>query len=141
MKTPSRYFFLLCIFILSFSIQAQNSDFDPNKLKAEYFKNKDVKDYEEKSKETVYSTKTNEKIFVSRTKFHDLQMFHNVDSLWKNLEDKINYKSKYYKSEKAYHISKRSSSKKGQIYTHQFTYSDSLSAKHVLVKNILKFNL
>lgn len=44
MKIQFRYFFLLGIVFLSFSLQAQNSNFDPYKLKAEYFKNKDVKD-------------------------------------------------------------------------------------------------
>ncbi|WP_417876122.1 TraB/GumN family protein [Winogradskyella sediminis] len=122
---------------LHFSVKTNGKAPLPNPYNYNY-NGKKAKDYEQTINETVYSTNANEEISVSRTKFHDLQMFHNVDSLWKNLEDKINYKSKYYKSEKAYHISKRSSSKKGEIYTHQFTYSDSLSAKHVLVKNILK---
>jgi len=120
---------------LHFSVKTNGKAPLPNPYN---YNGKKAKDYEQTLNETVYSTNANEEISISRTKFHDLQMFHNVDSLWKNLEDKINYKSKYYKSEKAYRISKRFSSKKGEIYTHQFTYSDSLSAKHVLVKNILK---
>ena len=121
---------------LHFSVNTNGKAPLPNPYN--YNGNKKTKDYEQTINETVYSTYANEQISVSRTKFHDLQMFHNVDSLWKNLEDKVNYRSRYYKTEKAFSISNRSSSKKGTIYTHSFTYSDTLSAKQVLVKNILK---
>ncbi|WP_405574836.1 TraB/GumN family protein [Winogradskyella sp. Asnod2-B02-A] len=96
------------------------------------------KDYEQNIKETIYSTHANEQITVSRTKFHDLQMFHNADSLWKELEDKVNYRSYYYHGLKKFKIGNRSSSKTDSTYTHRFSYSDSSSSKQVLVKNILK---
>ncbi|WP_179353450.1 TraB/GumN family protein [Winogradskyella vidalii] len=96
------------------------------------------KHYEQTLKETTYLTPTNEEILVSRTKFHDLQMFHNIDSLWKELEDKVNYRAKYYNGAKAFKITNRSSAKKDSVYTHRFSYSDSASSKQVLVKNILK---
>lgn len=96
------------------------------------------KHYEQTLKETTYLTPTNEEISVSRTKFHDLQMFHNIDSLWKELEDKVNYRAKYYNGAKAFKITNRSSAKKDSVYTHRFSYSDSASSKQVLVKNILK---
>lgn len=99
---------------------------------------KKPKDYEQTLKESVYSTPSNEQIAISRTKFHDLQMFHNIDSLWMDLEEKVNYRSRYYKTEKAFNISNRSASKLGDVYTYRFTYGDSASAKQVLVKNILK---
>jgi hypothetical protein len=61
-----------------------------------YGTTKDAKDFEENTKQTIYSTSANEQISVSRQKFHDLQIYHNVDSLWQNLEDKINYSNRYY---------------------------------------------
>lgn len=102
------------------------------------YNNKDAKDYEEKTKQTVYSTSANEQISISRTKFHDLQMFHNIDSLWKNTEQKINFSTRYYKPDKLFKISNRKTAKTDDIYSYSFSYTDSASAKQVLVKNILK---
>lgn len=99
---------------------------------------KKEKEYSEKVKRTTYFTKANEKIMVSRKKFHDLQMFHNIDSLWGDLEHKVNYKTRYSKPNKLFKISNRSKSKTDSIYTYSFSYTDSASAKQVLVKNILK---
>ncbi|MFK7833275.1 MAG: TraB/GumN family protein [Winogradskyella sp.] len=103
-----------------------------------YGSNKKPKAYEQTLKETKYTTDANEEIMISRTKFHDLQMFHSVDSLWKNLENKVNYRARYYKGEKAFRIANRSSSKTDDIYTNSFSYTDSASSKQVLVKNVLK---
>jgi hypothetical protein len=64
--------------------------------KTDYKNFEKVKDFEENTKQTIYSTSANEQISVSRQKFHDLQIYHNVDSLWQNLEDKINYSNRYY---------------------------------------------
>ncbi|QNK76728.1 TraB/GumN family protein [Winogradskyella sp. PAMC22761] len=121
---------------LHFSVNTNGKAPLPNPYN--YNGNTKLKDYEQTINETVYSTNANEQIAIYRTKFHDLQMFYNVDSLWKNLEDKVNYKSRYYISEKPFNIGNRSSLKTGDIYMHNFTYSDSSSAKQVLVKNILK---
>ncbi|WP_178986305.1 TraB/GumN family protein [Winogradskyella helgolandensis] len=124
---------------LHFSVNTNGKAPLPNPYNYNYNGGKKAKDYEQTIDETVYSTYANEQITVSRTKFHDLQMFHNVDSLWTNLEDKVNYKAHYYKAEKAFHIANRSSTKTDDgIYIHTFSYSDSASAKQVLVKNILK---
>ena len=103
-----------------------------------YNDSKDHKDYKENIKSTTYSTKANEKVIISRRKFHDLQMYHNIDSLWKDLEDKVNYTNRYYRPIKKFKISNRSKSVTDDIYSYSFSYTDSASAKQVLVKNILK---
>jgi len=103
-----------------------------------YGSNKDDKDYEEKTKSTTYSTKANEQIEITRTKFHDLQMFHNIDSLWLDVEHKANGATRYYTPQKKFRIFNRSKSKKDNIYSYSFKYTDSNSAKQVMVKNILK---
>ncbi|WP_296383593.1 TraB/GumN family protein [Winogradskyella sp.] len=123
---------------LHFSVKTNAKAPIPNPYGYGYNDSKDDKDYEEKSKETVYSTKANEQITVSRRKFHDLQMYHNVDSLWKDLDDKVNYSNRYYKPNKKFKISNRSTSKVDDIYSYRFSYTDSASVKQVLVKNILK---
>lgn len=123
---------------LHFSVKTIGKSPIPNGYSYGYGNNKDDKDYERKEKETVYSTKANEQIFVSRTKFHDLQMFHNIDSLWKDLDHKIYYRNRYYNPNKKFKISNRSKAKANEFYTYSFTYTDSASAKQVLVKNILK---
>ena len=103
-----------------------------------YGSNKDDKDYEEKTKSTTYSTKANEQIEITRTKFHDLQMFHNIDSLWQDVERKANGATRYYTPRKKFRIFNRSKAKKDDIYSYSFKYTDSNSAKQVMVKNILK---
>ena len=124
---------------LHFSVNTNGKAPIPNPYNYNYNGGKKPKDYEQTISETIYSTYANEQISVARTKFHDLQMFHNVDSLWKNLEDKVNYRARYYKTEKAFHIANRKSSKiDDNIYTNSFSYTDSASSKQVLVKNILK---
>ncbi|WP_296315949.1 TraB/GumN family protein [Winogradskyella sp. UBA3174] len=98
---------------------------------------KEAKDYEQNEKKTTYATKANEQIFVTRKKFHDLQMFHNVDSLWKNLERNVNYRHRYSLSNN-FKISNRRKSKAEGINYFSFSYTDSASSKKVLVRNILK---
>ncbi len=102
-----------------------------------YDDNSDEKDYEEKEKETVYTSKANEQIFINRTKYHDLQMFHNIDSLWTQLERSISLKNRYVYYKK-YNISDKEKSNNDDIYTYTFKYWDSTSAKNILIKNILK---
>jgi len=121
---------------LHFSVRTNAKAPTPNPYSSNGYQK--AKDYEQTIKETSYSTHANEQIMVSRTKFHDLQMFRTVDSLWKNLEDKVNYRTRYYKAEKGFKISHRLSTKANDVYTHSFSYTDSTSAKQVLVKNILK---
>ncbi len=103
-----------------------------------YNNNKEAKDYEEKTKSTTYSTKANEQIKITRQKFHDLQMFRNIDSLWKDVERKVNFGTRYYTPEKDFKIANRVKSKTEDTYSFSFTYTDSASAKQVMVKNILK---
>ncbi|GAB4154221.1 MAG: hypothetical protein Tsb0033_01890 [Winogradskyella sp.] len=103
-----------------------------------YGNNKDAKDYEEESKSTTYSTKANEQIEITRTKFHDLQMFHNIDSLWQEVERKANGATRYYTPKKKFRIFNRSKSSKNGVYSYTFKYTDSNSAKQVMVKNVLK---
>lgn len=102
-----------------------------------YNDNANAKDYDEKTKRTIYSTKANEQIFVKRKKFHDLQMFQNVDSLWQDIEEKVNYNNRYF-DDKEFNISNRSKTKIDNINYYSFSYTDSASSKKVLVKNILK---
>jgi uncharacterized protein YbaP (TraB family) len=103
-----------------------------------YNENDNEKAYAEQLKSTTYATKANEQITISRRKFHDLQMYHNVDSLWKDTESKINYGRYYLGNKKKFKISNRSKSKIDSTYTYSFSYTDSSSAKQVLVKTILK---
>lgn len=103
-----------------------------------YGNSKDDKDYEEKTKSTTYATNANEQIEISRMKFHDLQMYHNIDSLWKDIDFKVNYSTRYYTPEKKFNVANRLKSKTDSTYYYSFTYTDSASAKQVMVKNILK---
>ncbi len=135
-KTEYNHFEKVVDTTLHFSVKTNGKASTPNPY--EYNGRQKLKDYEQVITETTYSTPTNEQIMVSRTKFHDLQMFHNIDSIWKNLEDKVNYRSHYYNDAKAFKIANRLSSKKDGIYTNSFSYTDSSSAKQVLVKNIIK---
>lgn len=123
---------------LHFSVKTNAKAPTPNPYNYGPNDGKDAKDYEEKTKQTVYSTNANEQIAISRIKFHDLQMFHNVDSLWKNLEEKVNFSTRYYKPDKVFRIANRLKSKTDSMYSYSFSYTDSSSAKQVLVKNILK---
>ena len=41
------------------------------------------KPYDKQSKKGIYFSKANEQIYVNRTKFHDLKMYRNIDSLFK----------------------------------------------------------
>jgi hypothetical protein len=123
---------------LHFSVRTNAKPPAPNPYNSYSYNGKDEKDYQEKTKQTVYSTSANEQISVSRTKFHDLQMYRNVDSLWKNMDQKINFSTRYYKPDKKFKIANRKTSKTDDIYSYSFSYTDSASAKQVLVKNVLK---
>ncbi|WP_339622776.1 TraB/GumN family protein [uncultured Winogradskyella sp.] len=102
-----------------------------------YNDTKKAKNYEQQEKKAIYATKTNEQIFIKRKKFHDLQMFRNVDSLWKDLERNVNYGNRYYQNNN-FKISNRKTTRTEAINTFSFSYTDSASAKKVLVKHILK---
>lgn len=123
---------------LHFSVYTNAKAPFPNPYNYDYNDGTESKDYSEKSNETMYSTTANEQITVSRFKFHDLQMYRHVDSLWDNLEQKVNYSTRYNPSSKKFHVANRKKSKINDMYTYSFSYTDSASAKQVLVKNILK---
>ncbi|MFD1016927.1 TraB/GumN family protein [Winogradskyella rapida] len=137
-KTTYKNFEKVTDTTLHFTVKTVGKAPLPNPYNYNYNGNGSAKAYEQTVNETVYTTDANEQITISRTKFHDLQMFHNVDSLWKNLEQKINQNSTYYNTGKTFNIGNRSTSKTESTYTHKFTYSDSASAKQVWVKNVLK---
>jgi len=94
-----------------------------------FYGRKKEKAYEEQTKKTKYISKTNEQIDITRTKYHDLEMFADIDSVWSGVRRKYKYDF-LVKNEKK-------EVKDGQfIYT--FFAGDSLSEKQIRVKNILK---
>ncbi|MEM6686888.1 MAG: TraB/GumN family protein, partial [Bacteroidota bacterium] len=87
------------------------------------------KAYEQEKKYISYTSKSNERVSIRRIKYHDLQMFHNIDSLWKSMERFYEYNfviedSKYKQEE--------------DRYTSTYVLKDTASAKRVYRKNILK---
>ncbi|MBJ2175115.1 TraB/GumN family protein [Aureibaculum sp. A20] len=90
------------------------------------------KPYAAHNNTTQYSSKTNENIVVTRTKYHDLQMFENIDSLWSQAEKAYSYKFKLVNKKKQ---------KENGLYTYTFLAKDSLSAKRIRVKKILKLGV
>lgn len=101
------------------------------------YNNNKNKDYEAETKQASYYSKANEQIYVSRTKFHDFQMYTDIDSLWQEMDDaKL---SKYnVDNTKPLKIGHTKKTKKDNIYTYSYTLSDTLSAKSIKVKHILK---
>ncbi|MDY7395211.1 TraB/GumN family protein [Aureibaculum sp. 2210JD6-5] len=87
------------------------------------------KSYETKTKNTQYNSKTNESIKITRTKYHDLQMYANIDSLWNQVDRSYAYR---------FNLTNKQKQKENGLYTYSFLAKDSLSAKRVRVKNILK---
>ncbi|WP_203257433.1 TraB/GumN family protein [Hyunsoonleella ulvae] len=98
------------------------------------------KTYEETIKNTVYTTKANEQITIKRTKFHDLKMFKNTDSLWNQLHKKPGFLALAPKSFDAKNLKpvdkKRYSENDYNYYTYKLR--DSLSSKEILLKYIHK---
>jgi len=94
----------------------------------------DQKPYDRLNKKTIYFSKANEQIYVSRTKFHDLKMYHNIDSLWSEIDNNLKENTEYFDPI----ITHRKKSFDNNSYFYSFKYKDSLSAKVVSVKNILK---
>lgn len=94
-----------------------------------YGMNKQEKSYHRKEKSTNYIALTNEQIEVKRIKFHDLKMFSNIDSVWSAV-------TKSYRKNFTFHHEKKS--KEGDVYSYSFLLRDSLSAKQVRVKKMLR---
>ena len=101
-----------------------------------YSRNKKKK-YEAETKKTSYYSKANEQVFVSRTKFHDLKMYKNIDSLWQEM-DKTKLARHGIEKHKILRISNKKKTKKDNTYSYSYTLKDSLSAKAIRVKHILK---
>ena len=95
------------------------------------------KEYEAQTKQAIYYSKANEQVFVIRTKFHDFQMYTNIDSLWQEMDD---YRLPKYKSDdnKPLKISNKKKEEIDNTYSYSYTLTDSLSAKSIKVKHILK---
>ncbi len=102
----------------------------------DYYSYSTPKDYEEKTKRTSYYSKSNEQVYISKLKFHDLQMYKNVDSLWNEIDAELKAVEKI-DGFKKYNISDKKKYKKDNQYVYEYTLKDSLSAKAILVKNIL----
>lgn len=101
------------------------------------YNRKKQKDYQAETKQASYYSKANEQVFVSRTKFHDLQMYSNIDSLWQEMED--SKLSRYDLDDvKPLQIRNKKKNKKNDTYTYSYTLTHSLSAKSIRVKHILK---
>lgn len=103
----------------------------------DYYSYSKPKDYEEKTKRTTYYSKANEQVFLTKIKFHDLQMYKNVDSLWNEIDDQLK-SVEDIDGFKKYKITNKNKYKKDDQYFYEYTLKDSLSAKAILVKNILK---
>ncbi|WP_282070104.1 TraB/GumN family protein [Olleya namhaensis] len=103
----------------------------------DYYSYSKPKDYEEKTKRTTYYSKSNEQVFITRLKFHDLQMYKNVDSLWNEIDSEIK-KLEDIDGFKKYIVTDKKKYKKDDQFFYEYTLKDSLSAKAILVKNILK---
>ena len=91
--------------------------------------NLDKKAYDQEKKYISYTSKSNEKILVRRIKYHDLQMFHNIDSLWAGMERFYEYN---------FVIENKKSAQKDDMYYSTYILKDTASAKRIYHKNILK---
>ncbi|MBC8755211.1 TraB/GumN family protein [Kordia sp. YSTF-M3] len=89
----------------------------------------DKKAYNQEKKYIVYTSKSNEKIYVRRLKYHDLQMFHNVDSLWSAMEK--DYTFNFVIEDKKY-------TQKDDTFISTYVLKDTASTKRIYTKNILK---
>ncbi|WP_160129969.1 TraB/GumN family protein [Kordia antarctica] len=87
------------------------------------------KAYDQEKKYITYTSKSNEKIFVKRIKYHDLQMYHNIDSLWSSMER--GYKFGFVIEDKKYE-------EKDNMFYSTYVIKDTASAKRIYMKNILK---
>lgn len=103
---------------------------------------KSKKEYDEDIRRTAYTTAANEKIFITRTKFHDLDMVENIDSLWNGLVDTYYWESLDFdfsglKRDKLNVTDEKRFSKNNLNY---FTYKlkDSASSKFINVQYVHK---
>ncbi|MFK7747340.1 MAG: TraB/GumN family protein, partial [Kordia sp.] len=89
----------------------------------------DKKAYDQEKKYITYTSKSNEKVLVRRIKYHDLQMFHNIDSLWDGME-------RFY--EFNFVVEDRKREQNDDIFYSTYVLRDTASAKRIYRKDILK---
>ncbi len=87
------------------------------------------KSYDEDKKFITYSSKSNERIYVKRLKYHDLQMFHAIDSVWSLFERGYKYD---------FVIEDKKTWEKDNTFYSSYRIKDTASAKRFYIKNILK---
>jgi len=98
-------------------------------------KNKRLKTFDKFRKTATYTSKSNERVVVTKTKYHDLQMFENIDSLWND----ITYFQKNINkigNKKALKIYDEKKQIENGANVYSYNYQDSLSHKKILVKYI-----
>jgi uncharacterized protein YbaP (TraB family) len=101
------------------------------------FSYKRLKPYDEFKRTSTYTSKSNERVRVTKTKYHDLQMFENADSLWNNIEKQEKRISILPKQKKIDKFNEKRYVENGNnVYS--FNYQDSLSHKKIMVKYIQK---
>lgn len=107
-----------------------------------YNNNQRKKPYDETIKNTTYTTKANEQVTIRRTKFHDLKMYQNADSLWNQLTKTPSFLnlpglSGLPERKKFISVAEKRFSENGYNYLiHKLR--DSLSTKEISVKYIQK---
>jgi uncharacterized protein YbaP (TraB family) len=98
------------------------------------YAHKDKKDYESSKKSSYYTTPANEQIEVRMTKFHDLQMFHTTEDLWKDVDNTDWVDMKLYRSD--VRAKNKEKSEKDSLFIYKRIFKDSLSSKHILAKSV-----
>lgn len=95
------------------------------------------KPYDELIKKATYLSKTNDKVFVTKLKFHDLQMYKNIDSLWNEVKEQSIGKNPYQNDTSMY-ISNEKKEFKNGCNTYTFVLKDSFSSKEIIIKYLQK---
>jgi uncharacterized protein YbaP (TraB family) len=94
-----------------------------------FYGRKKEKVYEKQVRSTKYTSKTNERIEITRTKYHDLRMFANIDSLWSEI---------YIKYKRNFLVTNEKKEVRNDEFIYSFVASDSLSEKRIRIKHIVK---
>ena len=118
---------------LHFSVKTNTKTIPP---KSNYSYEKE-KPYAEKETLTTYYSKANEQIYVTKYKYHDLQMFEHIDSLWATVKKEYENYSQY-EGYKDFIILNEKKQVKDSTFTYEYILRDTASIKQVYVKNILK---
>lgn len=94
----------------------------------------DIKEYQSVENSAYYTTPANEQIEVKMTKFHDLQMFHNPEDLWKSVDNEDWVDMKLYRS--STRAKEKEQIEKDSVFTYNRVFKDPMSAKHILAKSV-----